>query len=454
MSSTPSPETQPGGSGSSRGTIGAWWQAYREPAARWSKILGRFLSFEILTKAVMFLTSLLIVRSMAKTDYAWYTIANSMIAGMTMLSSVGVGTALISMGGERLGDRAAMGRLIATCLRYRWMYAAIFAPVVLGLLASMLGENGCPPATTALLVVIVGLFLLIEIQLSLRAPLLQLDRRYSLPQATQSGTAMLRLAGISLLLWWGLDDVWTLLLLTVLLQAAAYYSVIRPTTRKYFLPQQPREPEVGKRIRFITYNTLPETLSAFIMPQVTVILIAFFGNTENVADVGALGRLVLIFSIPQALNHGIFIPLLARTTPGPKLYRNFAFTVVIAFCTAAAIVAVTSLFPNLFLSLLGEGYQHLALELVLVAASSGIAFAFGSLRTVLTAKGWVGYLWLQPIINVLSLVGCLPFFDLSNMAQVLTMNLFRQVFPAVFVVVMVVRAFWLAEEKKRAEARA
>ncbi|MGF1452082.1 MAG: lipopolysaccharide biosynthesis protein [Opitutales bacterium] len=407
---------------------------------RRSSILGKFASLEMLNKAVMFLTGILVVRHLAKTDYAWYTITNSMIGGMGMLTALGVSIGLMSMGGERFGDRAAMGRLMTTCYRYRTIFAGIFGPIVIGAMAFMLSRNGSPAGLTLVLMVLVVIYMVIQINQDMAQTLLRLAGRYNHPQVVGVGVAIVRLATLGLLVVFALLEVWTALVVTVGLQAVGYLCFIRPQAQHYYSKQEPLDPEAGAKIRKITYNTLPETLKSFFMPQLGVFLIATFGNTENVADLGALGRLAMIFSIPAAFNGAIFQPWLARSSR-EKLLRNYLQLLATAAIISATVFATCWIGRFHLIDLLGDAYQGLEGELVLLAGSSSIALFMSTSGIILAAKGWVRHLWVQPLATTLVTIGCIPLVNFSDLSEVILLGYARFIVLAIILPILIFKGF-------------
>jgi len=56
----------------------------------------------------------------------------------------------------------------------------------------------------------------------------------------------------------------------------------------------------------------PHSIYYCLQGQITVWLISIFGNADSVADVGALSRLAVVFSVLGALSSEIVFPAFAR----------------------------------------------------------------------------------------------------------------------------------------------
>src|ERR1051325_4044588 len=107
-----------------------------------AKMLGKFVSVQVVVQVLGFASGLLLVRSLAQKEYAYFTLANSMLGTMGILADSGVGIGLTSIGGKVWQDRQRFGQLINTALRLRRSLALIAASVVAPVLMGLLTNNG------------------------------------------------------------------------------------------------------------------------------------------------------------------------------------------------------------------------------------------------------------------------------------------------------------------------
>src|SRR5205085_3517350 len=105
--------------------------------------------------------------------------------------------------------------------------------------------------------------------------------------------------------------------------------------------------------------------------QITIFLISFFARqSSSVAEVGALGRLAMIFVVLANLLANIFVPAFARCQERRQL-RSLYFEItggVSLFCIV--VIAAAAIFPDQFLFVLGNKYAHLHRELLLMVGSA------------------------------------------------------------------------------------
>lgn len=419
----------------------------RQAFVRRALILSKFATLEIVNSVIGFAAGILIVRNMEKTEYAWYTVGNTMLNGLSVLTTFGLVTALFSVGGKHAGNPSALGGVMAACLQYRTIFIGVFGPVVAGCMVYMLWRLQCPPAYIVALVVIVTAYVWIQINQDLANALLRLAGRYNYPQAQSAGVAFFRLLLIGLLALGGILRVWSAMLVTLVTSSVGFFFFLRPESKRHYHAGASPDAETGGAIRKITYNTLPNTLHAFLNPQISVFVLSVFSTSASVADLGALSRFALLYSLPAAIVTNISQPWLAKT-PRRNLLRNYLYVVLYGVGIAVTMVFVTGAGSSVFLALLGSGYDGLSKELLIFAATASAQFFCNCCGVVLTARGWVSYLWIQPIISIaVKIAGCF-FVDLSDLSQVLVLNALHV--PFVLSLYVVLAAWGFARTRNEA----
>src|SRR5439155_1037644 len=149
--------------------------------------------------------------------------------------------------------------------------------------------------------------------------------------------------------------------------------------------------------------------------QITIFLISFFARqSSSVAEVGALGRLAMIFVVLANLLANIFVPAFASCQERRKLrslYLEIAGGVTL-FCLV--VLAAAAIFPDQFLLVLGNKYAHLHRELLLLVGSAVLAALTGTFWSLNAAKAWVAGSWLYIPLTLLTQIALIPFTDFSN----------------------------------------
>jgi hypothetical protein len=158
--------------------------------------------------------------------------------------------------------------------------------------------------------------------------------------------------------------------------------------------------------------------------QITVFLISFFGRqTASVAEVGALGRLAMIFTVLTNMLTNVFVPAFARCQQKHKLRVLYLLIVGGVVLFSAVVLGAAALFPDQFLFVLGNRYTHLHRELLLMVGAAVVTAFGGTLWMLNASKAWIEGAWLYIPLTLATQVALIPFTDFASVAGVLTFNL-------------------------------
>ncbi len=141
------------------------------------------------------------------------------------------------------------------------------------------------------------------------------------------------------------------------------------------------------------------------------------------AEVGALGRLAMVFAILSHLLANVFAPAFARCQTLPKLRWQYAAIVGAVACFSFLIIGAAALFPRQFLFVLGNKYAHLERELLLMVGGAVISAMASTLWSLNSAKAWIGGSWLYIPLTLATQLALIPSTNFSSVSGVLTFNL-------------------------------
>ena len=145
----------------------------------------------------------------------------------------------------------------------------------------------------------------------------------------------------------------------------------------------------AREILAVVRKQAPLTIYYCIQSQITVWLISIFGNVNSVADVGALGRLAVVFSILGSVTSELVFPAFARIQNAQMLRRRY-FQIVCGFAAISSLlVSVVAVFPGQVLAVLGRQYSHLQTEGVLMAISSVLGVIAGLAWGLNSSRAWI-----------------------------------------------------------------
>jgi O-antigen/teichoic acid export membrane protein len=384
--------------------------------------IGNYAVVQGTVQVIAFASGILLVRWLPQREYAFFTIANAMQAMLMLLADIGISTGLISIGGRVWQDRYRFGELITTGLAIRRRLSLAAVIIVAPILYAMLAKNGATPTYTFLLIAFVLAGFSIQLSIDVFSVVPRLHSDIARIQKIDFTCAIVRFVLIA-----GLIYLFATAGLAVAIASATFllqYFLLRAYAAKVVDLNANENPEDRREIVRLIKSLAANALFYCFQGQITVFLISFFGHeTASVAEVGALGRLAMIFTVLMNMLTNIFVPAFARCHNKRKLAYLYAVIAGGVVLFSAAVLAGAALFPNQFLLILGNRYTHLHRELVLMIGVAVITAIAGTLWLLNAAKAWVAGSWLYIPLTLATQVALIPFTDFSSVAGVLTFNL-------------------------------
>jgi hypothetical protein len=202
------------------------------------------------------------------------------------------------------------------------------------------------------------------------------------------------------------------------------YALLRKYVSEVIDPQAPENAEDREAMRGFIRSQAANAIFFCLQGQITVFLISFFGRqVSSIAEVGALGRLAMVFAVLSNLLANVFAPAFARCQTLKKLRWQYVAIIGCVLAFSLVIIAAAAFFPREFLFVLGNKYSHLERELLLMVGGAVISALAGTLWSLNSAKAWISGSWLYIPLTLGTQLGLIPFTDFSSVTSVLTFNL-------------------------------
>src|SRR5204863_3538053 len=334
-----------------------------------ARIVGNFAFVQAMVQLIGFASGILLVRWLDRNEYAYFTIANTMQGTINILADMGISIGLISIGSRVWQDRYRFGQLITTAQHFRRRLGTLAILVVTPILYWMLTRNGASPFYAALLIGAILLGLLVQFSLGVLSVVPRLRSDVSRIQTIDLTGAIVRLIVLVSCLFLFLNAGVAILVgsMAFLLQ----YWMLRTYAAQVVDLSAPENAEDRAAMIGFIKNQAANAVFFCLQGQITIFLISFFGSrATSVAEVGALGRLAMIFTVMGQVLTNIFVPAFARCQIRTKLrLQYFAIVAGVAAC-CTAVMAAAVVFPDQFLLILGSKYAHLQRELPLMVAAT------------------------------------------------------------------------------------
>ncbi|HYV04694.1 MAG TPA: polysaccharide biosynthesis protein [Blastocatellia bacterium] len=367
-------------------------------------------------------SGILLVRTLSQTEYAFFTLGFSMLSTMSILADSGIGIALSSIGGRVWQDRERFGQLINTALRLRRYLAAIAVVVVTPISVWLLIRSGASPVYAAgiTLTLLAGLNYQLLSGVLMIVP--RLHSQIKRVQTLDALAAAVRLAVVVAAYFIFLNA--EVAILATIVSVIVQYVLLRRWVKGDVNLAAPVSREDQAAMLGIVKHQAPNAVFFCLQGQLTVWLISIFGRTQNIAEVGALGRLGMIFSVIGAVMTSIVLPAFARCQ-SPRELRIRYFQVCGAFLLLGlSLITAAAVFPDQFLWILGSKYAHLKHELLLMMIMAAVNSLVSTMWSLNSTKARIKYSWLNIPGVVLTQIVLLTLLDVSTVHGVILFGIF------------------------------
>ena len=335
---------------------------------------------------------------------------------MNTLADSGISSALSAIGGRIWQDPDEFGKLINTAMALRRYLTVIATVVVIPILFVMLVRSGASVNYTLILIlsILVELYFYINIGVLITIP------RLTSMISTLQGLSFLSAISRALLLiggtFSGLNAIIAILASTI--SSGLQNFMIFQSTKKTINLQSKPDKKYKIEIFNVVKTQAPNTVFYCIQGQITILLISIFGNTQNIAEAGALGRISIVFTLISSVMTDIVLPIFSRTQSYDLLVRKYKQIISAYVFLSFIILLITIAFPAQLLMILGKNYVLLNKELFFFMLSAIIHSISGILWAINASKGWTKQAWMFIPTIIITQIVLLFFIDVSNIIGV------------------------------------
>jgi hypothetical protein len=346
-------------------------------------------------QVLTFIAGIVVIRLLAEDQYAYYTIANATLGTLAVLTDSGISQWVMSRGGSVWQDRGRLGAVIACAMLLRRRFALIAGAVALPVLCLLLLRQGASWQTAMLVCLsILPLFIstltgqLYEAVGRLHQVLWPLQRTQLLGMALRvvlstGALLLLPFAWIASVAA-GLAQMWV----TVRQRAIA-----RDKADLRAAPDHDDRINMRQQVARIAPGAVYYAFSG----QINIWIISIFGTSQTVAQVGALGRLAMVFNVLMAVISLVLVPRFARLPAVAQRLRLWFWRsqVAVALVLLAMVLTVAA-FPEHVLWVLGPRYASLQQELLIAVVAGALALQAACAYMLSAARGIV----INPVLMI------------------------------------------------------
>lgn len=389
------------------------------------KLISLVGSTEILLKGLGFISGILIVRLLPIQEYAFYTLANTMLGTLVVLTDGGISNGIMALSGKVWQDPKKLGAILATGLDLRRKFALvtllIAAPIVFYLL--MLNKASWLTALLILLSLIPAFYADLSDSLLEITPKLHQDIT-----SLQKNQLIVGLGRLVLTVFTIFIFPWTFVILLASGLPRIYGNLkLQKINAKFVDTNQKPDPLVRKEILRIVARILPNIIFFAFSGQIVIWILSVFGNANELASIGALGRFSILIGLFTSILATLFIPRFSRLGDHKsKLIKVFLFFQLILFLFSGFVMLIVFLFPTQMLWVLGASYSGLSSELFLILLSNCIGLITALTGNLIGSRGH----FLNPILvilmNLSTVVVAFFIWDLSTLHGILYYSILYQ----------------------------
>jgi hypothetical protein len=387
---------------------------------RWAVQAGGVLLTQAGVQGIGAVTGLMLVRWMPKDEYAWLTICGSLLATVGLLADGGISTAITSMSGRVASDKTALAQVADACLSVRNRLALLSLVLTLPPFYILFVRTDLSSGMAALLLGTAALMVWPVTGSKFLPVTLRIGGRLKSTQLMELNAALLRCGLTALVLVAGWRQVYPAFLATI---ASIYLHVwladrgVRHAVGTATGTVEQRA-EVWGSVRALYANHI----FFCVQGQIATWIISFTSGVTEIADIGALSRLTVFFSIFGSMFHYVVLPSVASTRCPLQVRTKFVLSIVGTLAAVLLVIAVAWVLPSPFLWILGVGYAHLGKELPLAFAAQGLGVMNSVIWTFMQVRGWVNLSWLNIPLTLGGYVLGVLVSDLGSVAGVLIMS--------------------------------
>lgn len=383
----------------------------------WIQVLSKFVSVQIVVQILGFASGVFLIRVLDQNQYAHYTIAVTMQGMMVILADTGVGFGLSAIGGKVCQDKYRFGQLINTGLQLRYFLGGLTLLITTPALVGMLLHNGASLSSSLLITFATLLSAGFQVTAGVLGYVLRLYSQIQRIQILDFLVAFskITLLGLAYLIFLDTTIALVITLVVAILQERISHHWVEMTIDL----KAPSNADDRQEIIHIIKQSLPNTLFFCLQGPITIWLISTFGNTQNVAEIGALGRLGLIFSVIGSVLQNLILPSFARCQSPQLLLRRYWQILSSAILLAMVLFSFSLFFPDQLLWLLGSKYAHLKPELIWIIGNSVLLFVANTMWSMNATKAWLTHIWIFIPATLASQIIMLLFIDISTVKGVI-----------------------------------
>ncbi|NDW18235.1 hypothetical protein D0T53_04785 [Dysgonomonas sp. 216] len=398
--------------------------SYYSKFLHWGKLVSQAFLGQVIFQLLGFAITLIIVRNLTKEDYAVYILLMSIQGMLLSLSGAGIMAGFQKIGGRVWNNDEELSSLLKTAhtIRVKLLIVALLVVWIYGVFVCQ--RQNIPLVKIVIFLCLITIIVLPDIKMAFLKTVFLLKKNVWTVQLIDIINQSLRFFPILFLaIICKKIDIYVLLFITII---AAYVSFFWGMNKARAVFNINPVINVGykKEMSYYIRTNWHNSLFYAFKGQISIFLIAIFGSSSGMADLGALTRISMCILILSTLISNVFVPIFNKEQNKKQMIRIYVVYVIIWLFICLLSLILISLFGDYVLKLLGTEYLGLNKALFLVSIVALLNVGLSLVHGLNITKGWIKLnIYFSVPLDVLSLILGLVLFDFTQIDGVLYMSI-------------------------------
>lgn len=380
-------------------------------------MLSGYTVLQLSLQAANALTGFMLIRSMDKMNYAWFTVAFGSQTMISVLADCGLTSSLTTLGGPICREPARLSALVELIRRWRLKFMIASFVVILPATWWMLQKNSASFSQVVAVLILIVLTGYAAIDTAVLIAAKKLSGNLPTILMAESLFSVIRLGFVAVLFAIGGSAI-TALICSVVAYACELLFLRFHTVRHHETSNE-SDPSWVPAIRSQVRHVLPIGIWHCVQGQISTLVLTMFATTGRVAEIGALSRFGFVFVVMMLPLGHFLLPAIARCVDRVRLRKLINATLASFAISLFVLVLIGNFCSSYCLLLLGPNYQHLEVEFVWYLAATSLATIGHVVWGIALTRGWVHFGWLEIPLTVALQAASAPLLDFSRISSVI-----------------------------------
>ncbi|WP_126349981.1 hypothetical protein [Kocuria rosea] len=338
----------------------------------------------------------------------------SLIAAISLVGEAGLNSVMLSRGGKLKVPSLKFTYLVSSARHFRSRITYPTATLGGALIFVMLTTTGASPGQAVAFTGLSIASILFLLNTGICQNIHRLNLDFAFIRRIALASAFARLLVLSTFAYLFTLDAGSALAIGLFVYAANYFAQVQ-RTKKSLLSPVPQSRRYFASFSRAAKRTLPMTMLLVASEQSVILVLALNGSTTAIAEVTALARFGIVFTLINMLYADMVAPYIARLVHQPLVvFKRIGLCVAAYAGVGFAIWFAMHMISPFLLDLLGPEYNDLSTPFSIILTGQLVLNLGYSTGYLVQARGWTKLSWSYAIFVLAWLLCGISFLDLSS----------------------------------------